>query len=101
MSAADVLVVRSGAAPAKARISTRFLASELKIIFGRRRNLAGLADVAIEADQVTALLGEVAVEKIVPNLVNACVPVLGFAVVQPSLEDVFVGLTGEGFDVSG
>ena len=61
----------------------------------------GLADVAIEADQVTALLGEVAVEKIVPNLVNACVPVLGFAVVQPSLEDVFVGLTGEGFDVSG
>ncbi len=61
----------------------------------------GLADVAIEADHVTALLGEVAVEKIVPNLVNACVPVLGFAVVQPSLEDVFVGLTGEGFDVSG
>ena len=40
-------------------------------------------------------------EKIVPNLVNAGVPVLGFAVLQPSLEDVFVSLTGEGFDVSG
>ena len=50
---------------------------------------------------VTATLGDVAVEKIVPNLVNACVPVLGFAVLQPSLEDVFVSLTGEGFDVSG
>jgi ABC-2 type transport system ATP-binding protein len=61
----------------------------------------GLDGVTIEGDHVTALLGEVAVEKIVPNLVNACVPVLGFAVLQPSLEDVFVGLTGEGFDVSG
>ena len=26
---------------------------------------------------------------------------LGFAVLQPRLEDVFVSLTGEGFDVSG
>jgi hypothetical protein len=50
---------------------------------------------------VTANLGDVAVEKIMPNLVNAYVPVLGFAVLRPSLEDVFVSLTGEGFDVSG
>ncbi len=47
MSAAEVLVVRGGAAPAKARVSPRFLASELKIIFGRRRNLAGLAVLAV------------------------------------------------------
>jgi ABC-2 type transport system ATP-binding protein len=61
----------------------------------------GLTDIASSAGYVTATLDEVAVEKIVPNLVNACVPVLGFAVLQPSLEDVFVSLTGEGFDVSG
>ncbi len=60
-----------------------------------------LADVSVGGGVVTATLGEVAVEKIVPNLVNDGVPVLGFAVQQPSLEDVFVSLTGEGFDVSG
>jgi ABC-type multidrug transport system ATPase subunit len=61
----------------------------------------GLSDIASSPGFVTATLGDVAVEKIMPNLVNACVPVLGFAVLQPSLEDVFVSLTGEGFDVSG
>ena len=44
MSAVDVLAV--GAAP-RARISPRFLLSELKIIFGRRRNLAGMAVLAV------------------------------------------------------
>jgi ABC-type multidrug transport system ATPase subunit len=40
-------------------------------------------------------------EEIVAVLVGDGVPVRGFAVVTPDLEDVFVGLTGEGFDVSG
>ena len=61
----------------------------------------GLTDVRPGAGHVTGLLGEVAVEKVVPELVNDGVPVLGFAVLRPSLEDVFVSLTGEGFDVSG
>jgi ABC-type multidrug transport system ATPase subunit len=61
----------------------------------------GLSEIASSSGYVTATLGDVAVEKIMPNMVNACVPVLGFAVLQPSLEDVFVSLTGEGFDVSG
>ena len=43
MSAAEVLVVGS---PPRARVSTRFLRSELKIIFGRRRNIAGLGVLA-------------------------------------------------------
>ena len=61
----------------------------------------GLTGVAVEGHRASGLLGSVAVEKIVPALVNDGVPVLGFAVEAPSLEDMFVSLTGEGFDVSG
>jgi hypothetical protein len=61
----------------------------------------GLTDISQKPNSVTGNLGDVAVEKIVPNLVNDDVPVLGFAVLKPNLEDVFVSLTGEGFDVSG
>jgi ABC-type multidrug transport system ATPase subunit len=68
---------------------------------GRVLTELGLAEVKVLEGYATGLLGEVAIEKIVPNLVNDGVPVLGFAVLQPSLEDVFVSLTGEGFDVSG
>src|SRR4029453_7835428 len=61
----------------------------------------GLRDITSSPGYVTATLGDVAVEKIVPTVENPCVPVLGFAVLGRSLEDVFVSLTGEGFDVSG
>jgi ABC-2 type transport system permease protein len=44
MSAAELLLVHS---PPRARVSTRFLRSELKIIFGRRRNIAGLGVLAV------------------------------------------------------
>jgi ABC-2 type transport system permease protein len=43
MSAAELIVTGS---PPRARVSTRFLRSELKIIFGRRRNIAGLGVLA-------------------------------------------------------
>ena len=62
---------------------------------------AGLLDVAVDGPAVSALLGDVRPESLVPALVAAEVGVRGFAVVSPSLEDIFVGLTGEGFDVSG
>jgi ABC-2 type transport system ATP-binding protein len=61
----------------------------------------GLTEISQHANSVTGTLGDVAVEKIVPNLVNDDIPVLGFVVLKPNLEDVFVSLTGEGFDVSG
>jgi ABC-type multidrug transport system ATPase subunit len=68
---------------------------------GRVLAVLGLSEIETSTGSVTANLGEVAVEKIMPNLVNACVPVVGFTVLRPSLEDVFVSLTGEGFNVSG
>jgi ABC-2 type transport system ATP-binding protein len=46
-------------------------------------------------------LGPVPPEKVVAACVHAGLAVTGFRVEQPSLEDTFVALTGEGFDVSG
>jgi ABC-2 type transport system ATP-binding protein len=59
----------------------------------------GLADPVRTDDLVTAELGDVAPEKITAELVHAGVGVRGLSVEAPSLEDLFVGLTGEGFDV--
>jgi ABC-2 type transport system ATP-binding protein len=64
----------------------------------------GLADIVLvntglAEDLVTAELGDAAPEKITAELVHAGVGVRGLTVEAPSLEDLFVGLTGEGFDV--
>jgi ABC-type multidrug transport system ATPase subunit len=61
----------------------------------------GLAEAERDGQTVTALLGAVAPEKVVAALVGDGVPVRGFAVRAADLEEMFVGLTGEGFDVSG
>lgn len=61
----------------------------------------GLAEIAIGDDSVTAVLGPAVPEQVVAALVAAGVGVRGFAVERPNLEDVFVELTGAGFDVSG
>ncbi len=60
----------------------------------------GLTDVHADLGVATGALNDVAPEKIVPALVHAGIPVLGFAIQRPSLEDLFVALTGEGFDIS-
>ena len=49
---------------------------------------------------VTAPLGVTPLAEVAPALVAAGVQVLGLASVRPSLEDTFVKLTGEGFDVA-
>ena len=61
----------------------------------------GLDDVVVRPREATGVLGLLAPEKVIAALVHDGVPVRGFGVVAPDLEDVFVSLTGEGFDVSG
>ena len=61
----------------------------------------GLTDVRTERSAAVGVIGEVAPEKVVAACVHAGVGVTGFRVGRPTLEDVFVSLTGEGFDVSG
>jgi lantibiotic transport system ATP-binding protein len=61
----------------------------------------GLTEVHTARTSATGRLGEVAPEKVVAACVHAGVGVTGFRVGRPTLEDVFVSLTGEGFDVSG
>jgi ABC-2 type transport system ATP-binding protein len=61
----------------------------------------GLADVAALDGHVRARLGGASPEAVVAALVRGGVGVRGFTVERASLEEQFVGLTGEGFDVSG
>ncbi|MET0479724.1 MAG: ABC transporter ATP-binding protein [Mycetocola sp.] len=67
-----------------------------------------LFEPASAAAEVSALLpdraatdtdGRIDIDDILPALVRAGVRVRGFVVEEPSLEDRFVALTGEGFDV--
>ena len=62
---------------------------------------AGLTDIEVGPDGVTAVLGAAREEDVVAALVAAGVAVRGFVAERPNLEEVFVGLTGSGFDVSG
>jgi ABC-2 type transport system ATP-binding protein len=59
----------------------------------------GLAGVTTTGREVTADLGDELPEVINEQLVRAGVPVAGLETPQRSLEDEFVQLTGEGFDV--
>jgi ABC-2 type transport system ATP-binding protein len=64
-------------------------------VFGK----LGLAEPKPGEDVITAELGDAEPERICAELVHAGVGVRGLSVESPSLEDLFVGLTGEGFDV--
>ena len=63
----------------------------------------GAASAVQDADgsRVVADLPDVAVEDVTRALVHADVPVRGIGRSGRSLEDLFVELTGEGFDVVG
>jgi ABC-2 type transport system ATP-binding protein len=61
----------------------------------------GLTDTQAGTGQASAMLGDAEPERVCAGLVQAGIGVRGFEVASPSLEDLFVGLTGEGFDVDG
>jgi len=60
----------------------------------------GLVDVQAEGTALSARLGLVAPEKISAAMVGAGLDLVGLEVRRPSLESLFVELTGEGFDVA-
>jgi ABC-type multidrug transport system ATPase subunit len=92
---APLAELRADAEP-RARVLTDRPADAARVLAA-----SGLTDVTTGTAQAAGQLGPVPPEKVVAALVHDGVPVRGFAVEAPSLEDVFVGLTGEGFDVSG
>lgn len=59
----------------------------------------GLTAVTAEGDRVSGVPGEALPENVNAALVGAGVRVRSLTEEHPSLEDMFVGLTGEGFDV--
>jgi ABC-2 type transport system ATP-binding protein len=61
----------------------------------------GLADIQSAGGEVSAQLADQSPERICRELVLADVGVAGLDTPRPNLEDLFVGLTGEGFDVDG
>jgi ABC-2 type transport system ATP-binding protein len=90
-----VTELRAGSEP-EARVDTEMPQDAARVM----REL-GLLEVRLGHHQAVGRLGQVAPEKVVAASVHAGIPVLGFTVDAPSLEDLFVSLTGEGFDVSG
>jgi ABC-2 type transport system ATP-binding protein len=82
-SAAPRIAVRTGDVAAAAEVFAKL----------------GLTDPVPGDELVTAELGSTSPEKVTAELVHAGVGVRALTVEAPSLEDLFVGLTGEGFDV--
>ena len=75
------------------------LAREVLVRLGLEAGAGAVDGPAGNGDEVAARLGAVAPETVVAALVEAGVRVRGFETVHASLEQRFVELTGEGFDV--
>jgi len=85
-----------GGTTAMARVLTEQPTEAIRIL-----GELGLTDVETVPGGVRGTPNGIAPEKIVASLVEGGVGVKEFTVATPSLEDLFVSLTGEGFDVSG
>jgi ABC-2 type transport system ATP-binding protein len=85
-----------GRGAARVQVSTPDAALAATVLSGME-----LADIATADGEVSAQLGSRLPEDVCARLVEAGVRVAGLATPRPSLEDLFVELTGEGFDVAG
>ena len=89
-----------GAGAARLRLRTGQPVEAAEVL--RRLGVTELAtEVTADGEVLTGIPGEAEAEAVVAALVHAGVGVREFAVATRSLEDMFVELTGEGFDVSG
>ena len=82
---------------ASRRASVRLATPDVAAAAGVMERM-GLSDVAAAHQSVTAALGDVASEDVVAALVGAGVAVRELVVNRARLEDLFIELTGEGFD---
>lgn len=85
--------LRAGTAP-RARIRTPDFDAAATVLAE-----LGLTQIEPTAGGLSAQLGEVAPEAVVAGLVRGGARVTGFSVEASTLEDLYVSLTGEGFDV--
>jgi ABC-2 type transport system ATP-binding protein len=67
---------------------------------GITATLAESASVSADGPAIVGELGDHRAEDVCARLVTGGIGVRGFAIDRPSLEDMFVSLTGEGFDVA-
>jgi ABC-2 type transport system ATP-binding protein len=80
-------------------------ATRVRVVTGQAGDAAtvlagmGVTGVDVGPDHVSGTLGDVESERLTEALVRAGVGVRELVVERPDLEDVFVSLTGEGFDV--
>ncbi len=82
------------AAPALVHVGTTAPAAAAEVLAR-----LGLADVAVREEEAIARIGAAEPETVSAALAAAGVPLRRFAVERPGLEELFVSLTGEGFDV--
>jgi len=84
-----------GAARILVQTSADHVAAVAEVLAG-----LGLADVSVDGTAVAALLDDTPPEKVSAAIVHAGIDLLGLEVRRPNLEQIFVELTGEGFDVA-
>lgn len=84
-----------GAARVSVQTSADHVGAATEVLAG-----LGLTELRVVGRTVSGLLGGVPPEKVSAALVHAGVDLLGLEVRRPNLEQIFVELTGEGFDVA-